>query len=71
VVSILIAGSLFLLPRPFQLNDELNIVGLDGAVIKIDLRCTTIESDGEKILIPHSLLFSKGVIIPHLGLYFF
>ena len=63
VVSNLIAGSIILLHRPFKLNDEINIVGHEGKVIKIDLRYTTIESDDKKILIPNSILFTKEIII--------
>ena len=49
--------------RPFNLNDEISIVGHEGKVIKIDLRYTTIESDDKKILIPNSILFTKEIII--------
>ena len=63
VVSNLIAGSIILLHRPFKINDEINIVGHEGKVINIDLRYTTLESDGKKVLIPNSMLFTKEIII--------
>ena len=63
VVSILIAGSMILLHRPFKVHDIIGVAGHEGKVINIDLRYTTIEADGEKVLIPNSTLFTKEINI--------
>ena len=63
VVSNLIAGSMILLHRPFKVHDIIGVTGNEGKVIDIDLRYTTIEADGEKVLIPNSTLFTKEISI--------
>ena len=63
VVSNLIAGSMILLHRPFKVHDKIGVAGHEGKVIDIDLRYTTIEADGKKVLIPNSTLFTKEISI--------
>ena len=63
VVSNLIAGSMILLHRPFKVHDIIGVAGHEGKVINIDLRYTTIEADGKKVLIPNSTLFTKEISI--------
>ena len=63
VVSNLIAGSMILLHRPFKVHDIIGVAGHEGKVIDIDLRYTTIEADGKKVLIPNSTLFTKEISI--------
>ena len=59
----LIAGSMILLHRPFKVHDIIGVAGHEGKVINIDLRYTTIEADGKKVLIPNSTLFTKEISI--------
>ena len=63
VVSNLIAGSMILLHRPFKVHDIICEAGHEGKVIDIDLRYTTIEADGKKVLIQKSTLFTKEISI--------
>ena len=63
VVSNLIAGSMILLHKPFKVHDIICEAGHEGKVIDIDLRYTTIEADGKKVLIPNSTLFTKEISI--------
>ena len=63
VVSNLIAGSMILLHKPFKVHDIICEAGHEGKVIDIDLRYTTIEADGKKVLIPKSTLFTKEISI--------
>ena len=39
------------------------VIEYEGKVIDIDLRYTTIEADGKKVLIPNSTLFTKEISI--------
>ena len=63
VVSNLIAGSMLLLHGPFEVHDIIGVAGHEGKVIDIDLRYTTIEADGKKVLIQKSTLFTKEISI--------
>jgi small-conductance mechanosensitive channel len=61
VLSNFIAGVLILLYRPFELNDYVSVSGLEGTVTEIDLRYTTLEKQGQKFLIPNSILFTNSI----------
>jgi small-conductance mechanosensitive channel len=61
VLSNFIAGLLILLYRPFELNDYISVTGLEGTVTEIDLRYTTLQKEGQKFLIPNSVLFTNSI----------
>jgi small conductance mechanosensitive channel len=56
-----LAGVLILVYRPFHRNDTIAVTGFEGVVIQIDLRYTTIQSGGNKILIPNSTIFTNPI----------
>jgi small conductance mechanosensitive channel len=59
----LIAGILILLYRPFRLNDYIAVAGLEGRVVEIDLRYTTLVKSDHKYLIPNSVLFTNSIAL--------
>lgn len=61
VLSNFIAGVLILLYRPFNVNDYITVSGLEGVVTEIDLRYTTLAKEGQKYLIPNSVLFTNTI----------
>jgi small conductance mechanosensitive channel len=61
VLSNFIAGVLILLYRPFHLYDHITVAGLEGTVTEIDLRYTTLQQEGQKYLIPNSILFTNSI----------
>lgn len=63
ILSNLIAGILILIYHPFHREDHIDMAGNDGIVADIDLRYTTLQGEGKKILIPNSNLFTNPVII--------
>lgn len=63
MLSNLIAGIMILLYQPYKLGEKVKIDSFEGTVSDIDLRATTLENDGDKILIPNSLVLSKVVTI--------
>lgn len=62
-ISNFLAGLLLLIYRPFTIADRIKVGSYEGIVISIDLRYTTLESKGAKILIPNSNLFSNPISI--------
>ena len=58
-----IAGVMILLHNPFRLNDVISVAGYEGIVAEINLRYTTIKSDGKVILIPNSTLFKNAITV--------
>ena len=62
-ISNLLSGVLILLYRPFTIGDNIKISGYKGIVISIDLRYTELDSDGNKVLIPNSKLFTDPITI--------
>lgn len=63
VLSSCIAGVLILFYRPFKLHSKISTMGVEGEVIDIDMRYTTLQSGGEKHLIPNSKLISEKITI--------
>ncbi|MDA2918553.1 mechanosensitive ion channel family protein [Desulfobacterota bacterium AH_259_B03_O07] len=59
VLANTLAGILILTYRPFKPNDRISVSGQEGTVIQIDLRYTTLQAEGKKILIPNSTLFTN------------
>jgi len=49
VLSIVLAGALILIYRPFQCGNVIKACGFEGVVSEIDLRYTTLKSEGKKI----------------------
>jgi small-conductance mechanosensitive channel len=66
VLSNLIAGILILVYRPFRLNDYISVIStekMEGRVIEIDLRYTTLEHEGQKYLVPNSVLLTNSIAV--------
>jgi small conductance mechanosensitive channel len=63
VVSNTIAGIMILIYRPFQRHDRITITGLEGTVVQIDLRYTTLETAEQRILIPNANLLTNSIIV--------
>jgi small-conductance mechanosensitive channel len=58
----LISGVLVLIERPFRLGDVIEVGGLQGTVVDIDLRTSVVrDGDGAETLIPNSTLMEHNV----------
>ncbi|VAW67438.1 hypothetical protein MNBD_GAMMA09-2755 [hydrothermal vent metagenome] len=62
-ISNLLSGVLILLYRPFEMGNRIKILGYEGTVIAIDLRYTELDSEGNKVLIPNSKLFTDPITV--------
>ncbi len=62
-ISNLLSGVLILLYRPFETGDRIKVSGYEGIVISIDLRYTELDSEGIKVLIPNSKLFTDPITV--------
>ncbi|MBC8326145.1 MAG: mechanosensitive ion channel [Verrucomicrobia subdivision 3 bacterium] len=62
-ISNILAGVLLLVYRPFSKQDFVEVKGMSGEVTAIDLRYTTLQHAGQKILLPNSLLFTNPITI--------
>jgi small-conductance mechanosensitive channel len=63
VVSNAIAGIMILIYKPFQRSDRIVVTALEGTVVQIDLRFTTLETHDRRILIPNSNLLTNSIIV--------
>jgi small-conductance mechanosensitive channel len=63
VVSNAIAGIMILIYKPFSRNDRIAVTALEGTVVQIDLRFTTLETADRRILIPNSNLLTNSIIV--------
>lgn len=63
VLSNVLAGFLILFYRPFATGDSISVAGLEGKVIAVDLRYTSLDSGDKLILIPNSNLFTNPIIV--------
>jgi small conductance mechanosensitive channel len=62
-LSNVLAGIMILLYHPFRRGDRVMITGLEGRVIGIDLRYTTLQNEAKTFLIPNSVLLTNAIII--------
>jgi len=62
-ISNLLSGVLILLYRPFEKGNRIKISGYEGIVVSIDLRYTELDSEGDKVLIPNSKLFTDPITV--------
>lgn len=67
VLSNLLAGILLLLFRPFAIDDQISVSGLEGRVVNIDLRYTVLQQTDKTILIPNSNLFTNPILVTMKG----
>lgn len=63
VLASCIAGILILFYRPFKLHSKITVMGVEGKVIDIDLRYTTLQYEDKKHLIPNSKLILEKITI--------
>lgn len=63
VLASSVAGILILFYQPFKMKSKISVLGVEGIVIDIDMRYTTIEDDSGKHLIPNSRLLSEKVTV--------
>ena len=62
-ISNLLSGVLILLYQPFEIGNRIKVSGYEGIVISIDLRYTALDSEGNKVLIPNSKLFTDPITV--------
>jgi small-conductance mechanosensitive channel len=62
-LSNILAGVLIVMYRPFLRGDRILVVGLEGDVVGIDLRYTTLRHEEKILLIPNSTLFTNPIIL--------
>jgi len=65
-ISNLLSGILILLYKPFEIGNSIKISGHEGVVVAIDLRYTELNSEGSKVLIPNSKLFTDPITVLYL-----
>lgn len=65
-ISNLLSGILILLYQPFKIGNAIEVSGYEGDVVSIDLRYTELNSEGNRILIPNSKLFTDPITVLHL-----
>ena len=63
IISNLLSGILILLYQPFKIGNIIKVSGYEGDVVSIDLRYTELNSEGNKILIPNSKLFTDPITV--------
>lgn len=63
IISNLLAGVLLLVYEPFRRNDRIRVTDLEGTVVAIDLRYTTLAAEDRVILIPNANLLTNAVIV--------
>ncbi len=62
-ISNLLSGVLILLYQPFEKGYCIKISGYEGTVVSIDLRYTELDSEGNRVLIPNSKLFTDPITV--------
>jgi small conductance mechanosensitive channel len=60
-ISNVLAGVMILLYRPFEVGDRIDIAGLSGRVVHVDLRYTELDNERERILVPNSRMLTDPI----------
>jgi len=66
IISNALSGVLILMYQPFRRRDRISVIStisLEGEVVHIDLRYTTLELPDRRILIPNSYLFTNPITV--------
>jgi small conductance mechanosensitive channel len=63
VLSNVLAGFLIIFYRPFDRGDLISVAGMEGRVIGIDLRYTSLDGGDKRVLVPNSNLFTNPIIV--------
>ena len=63
ILANLVSGLLILLYRPFSLNEQISVAGMEGCVTEIDLRYTRLENAGKAYLIPNSMMITNTIML--------
>jgi small-conductance mechanosensitive channel len=67
ILANLVSGLLILLYRPFSLNEQISVAGMEGCVTEIDLRYTRLENAGKAYLIPNSMMITNTIMLVSRG----
>jgi len=67
ILANLVSGLLILLYRPFTLNEQISVAGMEGCVTEIDLRYTRLENAGKAYLIPNSTMITNTIMLVSRG----
>jgi small-conductance mechanosensitive channel len=58
-----VSGVILLMQQPFKVGDDVNVLGLDGAILKIDLRTTEMQTlDGRIAILPNADVLSHVIV---------
>ena len=63
MLSNFISGVMIFIYEPFKINDFIEVEGKEGKVVDINLRYVTIETEGQKILVPNLISISKIIVV--------
>jgi small conductance mechanosensitive channel len=63
IIKNTLSGILILMYRPFRRGNYIRVGDKDGIVTDIDLRYTTLQREGIKILIPNANMFTEAITI--------
>jgi len=63
IVSNALSGILIIIYKPFEQGDQIKVSSFAGIVRSIDLRYTILSSDGDRVFVPNSLLFSNAITV--------
>ena len=60
-IANLLAGVMILLYRPFDVGDRIDVGGLSGKVITVNLRYTELDAGAECVLVPNSKMLTDPI----------
>jgi small conductance mechanosensitive channel len=63
IISNWLSGVLILVYEPFRRGDFINVGGLEGTVVAIDFRYTSLQNEAKIILVPNANLFVKEIVV--------
>lgn len=61
MLSNTLAGIMLLLHQPFRIGDHISVQSVEGQVVEVNLRYTTLHCEGSLMMIPNSMAFTNIV----------
>lgn len=63
IISNMLSGILIIIYKPFTHGDQVKVAAFEGSIVDVDLRYTTLSSEGRRTFVPNSLLFTNAITV--------
>jgi small conductance mechanosensitive channel len=63
IIANALSGIMILAYKPFERTNRIRVTTFEGTVVKIDLRYTILQTEGQQVFLPNSMLVNNAVVV--------